>query len=36
MMAAIAAWSDVFDFTITPAVTAEKGLRVVQQMMKNA
>ena len=32
VMAAIGAWSDVFDFTITPAVTAEEGLRLAQQM----
>jgi hypothetical protein len=35
MMAAIIAWDDVFDFTITPAVTAKDGLCLAQQMMKS-
>ncbi len=30
----IGPWNDVFDFTITPAVTAEEGLKLFQQMMK--
>ena len=34
LMAAIVAWADVFDFTVHPAVTAEEGLRLAQQMLK--
>jgi len=34
IMAVVTAWADVFDFTVTPAVTAEEGLRLAQQMMK--
>lgn len=34
VMAATIAWGDVFDFTIAPAVTAEQGLALAQQMMK--
>jgi uncharacterized protein with GYD domain len=33
-MATVAAWSDVLDTTITPAVTAEEGLRLAQQIVK--
>ena len=32
IMAAVAAWDDVFDITVVPAVTAEEGLQLVQQM----
>ncbi len=35
IMAAVVAWADVFDFTIHPAVTAEEGLQLAQQMMKS-
>ncbi|MCL5950753.1 MAG: DUF3303 domain-containing protein [Chloroflexi bacterium] len=28
----VVAWSDVLDITITPALTAEEGLRLAQQM----
>ncbi len=31
---AITAWRDAFDFTVTPAVTAEEGLKLFQQMAK--
>ncbi len=34
IMAALVAWEDVFQITVTPAVTAEEGLRLAQQMMK--
>jgi uncharacterized protein with GYD domain len=34
-MASVVAWNDVFDFTITPAITAEEGLAVAQRMMKS-
>ncbi len=34
IMAAVAAWDDVFDITVVPAVTAEEGLRLAQQMMQ--
>ncbi len=34
IMAALVAWQDMFQFTATPAVTAEEGLRLAQQMMK--
>ena len=32
IMAAVGAWSDYFDFTITPAVTSEEGLQLAAQM----
>ena len=32
IMAAVAAWDDVFDITVIPAVTAEEGLQMAQQM----
>ena len=32
IMAAVAAWDDVFDITIAPAVTAEEGLQLAQQL----
>ena len=34
IMAAISAWDDVLDITVVPAVTAEEGLQMAQQMMK--
>ena len=34
IMAAVAQWSDVFDITVIPAVTAEEGLQLAQQMMQ--
>ena len=34
IMMAIASWDDVFDFTITPAVTAQEGLELAKQMMQ--
>jgi hypothetical protein len=36
ILAAIAPWSDMFEFTVAPAVTAEEGLRAAQQMLKAA
>ena len=36
VLSAIVPWSDVFDFTVTPVVTAEEGLRAAQQMLKAA
>ena len=33
LFAATGAWDDLFDFTITPACTAEEGLRLFQKMM---
>lgn len=33
IMAATAAWDDVFEITVVPAVTAEEGLRLAKQMM---
>jgi hypothetical protein len=35
VMAAMAAWDDVFDITVVPAVTAEEGLELAQQMMQS-
>jgi len=32
IMAAVAQWDDVFDVTVIPAVTAEEGLQLAQQM----
>ena len=32
IMAIFATWADVFDITIVPAVTAEEGLQLAQQM----
>lgn len=32
MMVAINAWDDLFDITVIPAITAEEGLEVAQQM----
>ena len=31
--AAVAAWRDVFDFTVIPVITAEEGLQLIKQMM---
>jgi hypothetical protein len=33
MLAARAAWDDVFDITILPAVTAEEGMAIARQAM---
>lgn len=27
-------WDDVYDITVTPAVTAEEGIKIAQQMME--
>jgi hypothetical protein len=32
IMAATSAWDDVFNFTVTPAVTAEQGLEIAKHM----
>jgi hypothetical protein len=32
IMAATSAWDDVFNFTVTPAVTAEQGLEIAKRM----
>ena len=34
-MASVVAWNDVFDLTITPAITAEEGLAVAQRLLKS-
>jgi len=34
IMAITTAWSDVFDITVVPAITAEEGLELAQQMMQ--
>ena len=34
IMATLAEWGDVFDITVVPAVTAEEGLQLAQQMMQ--
>jgi hypothetical protein len=34
ILAVTAAWGDVFDITVAPAVTAEEGLQLAQQMMQ--
>jgi hypothetical protein len=36
IMSAIAEWDDVFNFTVAPAVTAEEGLQLAQQLLKAA
>jgi hypothetical protein len=36
MMATTEAWSDLFNFTVVPAITAEEGLKLVSQMMPKA
>jgi hypothetical protein len=33
ILAVTAAWGDVFEYTVVPAVTAEEGLQLAQQMM---
>jgi len=33
LMAAVGGWSDLFDMTIIPAVSAEEGLKLASQMM---
>jgi len=33
LMAATGPWMDLFDISISPAVTAEEGLRLMSQMM---
>ena len=33
IMAASAAWADVFEISVCPAVTAEEGLQMLQTMM---
>ena len=32
IMAAVAAWDDMFDITVVPAVAAEEGLQLAQQL----
>ena len=34
IMAMCAAWDDVFDITVVPAITAEEGLKLAQQMIQ--
>ncbi len=34
IMATLTEWGDVFDITVVPAVTAEEGLQLAQQMME--
>jgi len=34
VMATIGDWSDVFDFTVIPAVSLEQGLQFAQQMQR--
>jgi hypothetical protein len=34
IMAAVAEWDDVLDFTVVPAITAEEGLELAKQMMQ--
>jgi hypothetical protein len=33
-MAVTTEWGDVFDITVTPAITAEEGLELAKQMMQ--
>jgi len=33
-MATIAAWDDLFTWTVTPAITAEEGLKIAAKMMQ--
>ena len=35
IMATLAEWGDVFDISVVPAVTAEEGLQLAQQMMQD-
>jgi hypothetical protein len=34
IMATLAAWSDVFDISVAPAVTAQQGMQLAQQMLR--
>jgi len=34
IMAALAAWDDVFDITVVPAISAEEGIELAKQMMQ--
>ena len=34
IMATLTEWGDVFDITVVPAITAEEGLQLAQQMMQ--
>lgn len=34
IMATVAAWDDLFSWIVTPAVTAEEGLKIAAQMMQ--
>ena len=34
IMATIAAWDDLFTWTVTPAITAEEGLKIAAKMMQ--
>jgi hypothetical protein len=34
IMATLAEWGDVYDITVVPAITAEEGLQLAQQMMQ--
>lgn len=34
IMAITTAWGDVFDITIVPAITAEEGLKLAQEMVQ--
>jgi hypothetical protein len=34
IMATLAEWGDVFEISVVPAVTAEEGLQLAQQMMQ--
>jgi len=36
VLAATAPWSDLFEITVAPVITAEEGLRVAPQLMKAA
>jgi hypothetical protein len=33
ILATLMAWGDVFEISVSPAVTAEEGMRLAQQMM---
>jgi hypothetical protein len=34
IMATLAAWDDVFDISVTPAVSAQQGMQLAQQMFQ--
>ena len=34
IMSMIGDWNDLFEWTVTPAVTAEEGMRLAQKMMQ--